>query len=137
MKISAWLITIDETREYNSTSEDAPFIMKIEEVYLFDRNRRTHCAELQPSYDLRHLYTLITVAEGTSATKREELEENYAYGLGCDKYAHVSMVDRVIEEGDLDVIQQYPVDDGPLFKGATYDDRMYAIGEDCICNRIL
>ncbi len=134
VNIDAFVVALDTTHEYNIDSEDAPPIVRIEGVYLFDRNVVTHTCEMAESYSLTHLYNLIVFADGLSDERREELEDKYAYEPSFDKYAHVSKIDPMIEEADPSVIERYPTEDRALLRGATYDDRMYAIREDCVCN---
>jgi len=136
MKINPWVIALDTTHEYNIANEDAPHIEKIEGVYLFDRNTVTHCGSTQPSYSLRYLYTIITVVEGLSGRRRGDLEEKYAYEPCNDTYAPTNLIDRIIEEGDPSLVGQYDIDEGP-YVGCSNEDRLYAIGEDYICNRPL
>ncbi len=136
MPINAWLIALDKTHEYNIDAEDALHIEKVEGVYLFDRNQVTHCGSTEPFYDLRYLYTIITVVDGLSDKRREELEEKYAYETGNDCYAHTKLVDSIIEEGDPSLVEQYG-DPGVAFENVEYDDQMYAVGEHYVCNRPL
>ncbi len=136
MKIDAIVIALDETDKYHISEEDAPFITKIEGVYLFDRNRTTNACELTPSYNLKHLYTSITFVDGTSDSKQEALEDDYAYedDGNADIYAHVPMIDKIITEGDRSVVDHYG-DSEVSFADCDYDDQFEAIGEYFFCNR--
>lgn len=138
MKIDIWVIVLDKTDQYHIFEEDAPFIKKIEEVYLFDWNRTIYDCEFAPSYDMKFLYTLVTFTEDTSASKREALEADYAYEANSNSnsniYVHAPVVNRIIAEGDPLVVEQYG-DSGVSFDDCDYDDQLDAICDHFVCNR--
>lgn len=135
MKIDVWVIALDETNQYQIAKEDALFISKIEEVYLFDRNRTTNTCELTPSYDLKHLYTLITFPNTTTTQRGEDLQDAYAYGENADIYTHVKVIDRVIEEDKPSVI--FHGGHGASFDDVDYDDQLLDLCEYFRCSRVL
>lgn len=99
-RIDAYAIALDETDGYIIADKDRPYIRAIRGVYCFDRNRRTYCCELTPSYFLIHLYDAVIWTEAGEALdgfKLDELDQKYAYCGGEDCYMHCSRVQRIID----------------------------------------
>ncbi len=98
--IDAWCVALVETDHYYIKPEDAPHILEIRAVYLFDRNLHVHCCEFTPSYHLIHLYDQVITADGTPDELRERLDSDYAYCGGEDRYVHCRSINRLIANGD-------------------------------------
>lgn len=105
-EIDAYAVALDETEYYNIDPADAPHIERIMGVYLFDRNERTHCCELTPSYYLIHLYDEIVFSTDADDVM-EALDEKYAHEPSDDIYVHCGEIEKIIREGRRDRINHY------------------------------
>jgi len=106
-EIDAYAVALDETDHYNIDQADAPFIVRIRGVYLFDRNERTYCCELTPSYFLIHLYDQIEFADEADEDVREALDEKYAHEPSDDIYVHCGDIERIIAAGKPYTVSHY------------------------------
>lgn len=87
------LLVTDDTEYYNF-ADDANWIKRIENVYLYDESQITHCCELAGSHWCEPLYTCIEFADGIDDDLRDELEQKYAYENHDGCYVHAGRVDR-------------------------------------------
>lgn len=99
--VDAYVVALDETRNYNIDPKDAPYIERIVGIYLLDRNLHTYLCESVPSYYLIHLYDEVWVRGDVDAEKREALGEKYENWGGDDTYVHCSDLN-----GELDAAQK-------------------------------
>lgn len=109
-EIDAYAVVLDETNLYTIDPADAPYIARIRGVYLFDRNERTHCCELTPSYYLIHLYDQVIPTDAGEAlddADREALYEKYEHNGGEDCYVHCGEIERIIDAGQPGRIVHY------------------------------
>jgi hypothetical protein len=93
-KHDAWLVSVDETRHYNIDPADLPYVEKICQVYLYDRNERTYCCELTPSYYLDPLYVNIDFTPDTPDDLRDSLQAKYCFEPADGAYMHARIVER-------------------------------------------
>lgn len=98
--IDAYAVALHETINYYIKPEHRPHVRAIRGVYLFDRNSRTHCCELTPSYYLIHLYDQVIPADDTSEEQRQQLYDAYENQGGEDCYVHCSRIERLIKAND-------------------------------------
>jgi len=56
LPIDIYAVNLDFTDDFAIDPADRPYIENIRAIFMFDRNQRTHCCELTPSYYLIHLY---------------------------------------------------------------------------------
>jgi len=136
--IDAHVLALNETHHYFIDPADIPFIARIDGIYLFDRNRHTHCCEWTPSYWLIHLYDRLLLTEAGEALDdgtREELYEKYENCGGEDSscYVHCHTVEQLIEEAKPFDHYHYGSPEVDL-NDVEYDDQMEAIRESCCCN---
>jgi len=79
--------------------EDAAVVKGIRQVFVFDRNRHIHCAELTASYELHPLYDTMVFHDGVTVDDDDhlyELAEKYERNDSETEYHHVSPFDRYI-----------------------------------------
>ena len=98
--IDAYCVALDETSHYFIDKADAPFIKAIRGVYLFDRNCRTFCCEMTPSYYLIHLYDQVECQPGTSEDRAQQIYDAYENHGGEDCYVHCHTIEGIIKAGD-------------------------------------
>jgi len=97
-----YVVAIDIDPDYVTIEPaDAGIVKGIRSVYVFDRNRHIHCAELAASYELHHLYDTMVFHDLTveiDDDRLQELAERYEYNNGTEdtEYHHVSSFDRYI-----------------------------------------
>jgi hypothetical protein len=109
--IDAWIVSLDETQYYSIAEEDKPFIEKIIQIYLFDRNERTYCCELTPSYYLDPVYADVYVKEGTPDDIRDALYEKYCFEPSEGSYYHCGAIegipaDRKYQFGEVETMDE-------------------------------
>jgi len=129
-KIDAYAVALDETANYAIEEADRPYIKKIMGVYLLDRNQRTHCCELTPSYWLMHLYDQVVLTEAGQALDEYAVDElqKYEYCGGEDIYVHCHSIDALIERNEKWTVYHYgdpEVDEDDV----DYDDQIEGIQE--------
>ena len=98
--IDAYAVALVETDDYFISPADAPFIQAIRGVYIFDRNSRTNCCELTPSYRLIHLYDLVDCQPGTTEERFQQLTDTYGNLGGEDNYYHCREIDPIVTAAD-------------------------------------
>lgn len=76
---------------------------KIEDVYIFDDDKRVHCASLTSSIKCEHLYVVLHFTDYVDDAAREEFYEQYSYV-------------------DQDIIYCSPGDSGIVDLDDKYDD---------------
>jgi hypothetical protein len=134
--IDAYVVALDETANYEIDKADRPFIREIRGVYLFDRNQRTHCCELTPSYLLIHLYDEVIPSEaGYALDDRavERLYERYECEGGDDRYVHCHTVEGIIAKADRFGVHHYG-DTEVDQQDVDHDEQMEALREHFNCN---
>jgi hypothetical protein len=94
--IDARVLALDRSQNYSIDERHKPFIARIEEIYLYDKNERTHCCEFTPSYYLIYLYTRVIPTQAGDQLKDHEQDEIFqAYELeetdNC--YVHCHEID--------------------------------------------
>jgi hypothetical protein len=95
-KIDAYVVSLDETNNYNLDPRESGYIQSIMGVYLFDGNERTCCCEFTSSYDLLHLYDEVIFNEEGNKLSEEEKSVIYDIYENCggeDKYVHCHAID--------------------------------------------
>ena len=98
--IDAYAVQFDETTDYNIEPEDRPYVRRILGAYLFDRNQRTHCCELTPSYYLIYLFTQVELTDAGLALDddaRGVLYDRYEMEPSDDRYVHCGEINRYLE----------------------------------------
>jgi len=132
LPIDAYAIALDETSFCIIDEADAPLIDKIVSVYLFDRNQRTHCCELTPSYWLIHLYDQVrTRADADLSDDRaQELYNKYESFPGADIYVHCHEIDHLIDAKDPEPFTVYHYGETEVdFDDCDYDEQMESLHE--------
>jgi hypothetical protein len=94
--IDAYAVALNETDNYFIDEQDQRYVREIRGVYLFDRNRQTHCCEFTPSYFLIHLYDQVIPADDTPDEIVDRLDSAYGHCGGEDKYVHVWQIENII-----------------------------------------
>ncbi len=108
-----WAVPIDVTQYYNIADSDRPHIKKIVDVFIYDRNERTYCCEITPSYYLIYLYTTIEFADpDISEDVRDSIQQAYCcYESTDDCYMHCSNVERIKGQVQYDSSGKYEQDE--------------------------
>jgi hypothetical protein len=88
-----WAVGLDVTRHYQIEDEDKPFVDKIIDVFIYNKNECTHCCELTPSYYLEYLETFVLFEGDVPDEVRERIDERYCHEPTEDCYAHTYFVD--------------------------------------------
>ena len=96
--IDAYVVSFSEIDHYSIRKEDRPYIQDIRGVYLLNRNERTFCCEMTPSYWLIHLYDeLIFPADvDLDESRKDALDEEYGHCGGENIYVHCHSIDAII-----------------------------------------
>jgi len=141
--IDAYAVALDETDHYTIEEADRPYIEKIMGVYLFDRNQRTHCCELTPSYWLTHLYDQVILTEVGRALEEldgfaadmfyQEYEQCASDGI-YTHYVHCHSIDALIERNEKLTVHHYGNQEF-CDRDTDYDDQMEDIREYLCSNR--
>jgi hypothetical protein len=131
--IDAYAVALDETTNYEIDETDRPYIECIVGVYLFDRNQRTRCCELTPSYWLIHLYDQVRLTPAGQALDEYQLDEiyqKYEYCGGEDIYVHCHSVERIIAKANENPFTVYHYGDPEVDEDdVDYDDQMEGVRE--------
>jgi hypothetical protein len=96
--------------DYHIEPADAPYIRRILEGYVFDRNQQTHCCELTPSYYLLYLFTSVELTDAGLALDddaRGTLYDRYEAESSDDCYVHCSDVERLLAPAALLTVNHY------------------------------
>ena len=131
LRIDAWVIGFDETRNYNIKPEHRPYIQAIYGYYLFNRNEVTHCCEITPSYWLIHVYDQIVLNPDSKPSDEmlNTLTEEYELCGGDDIYVYCHTVDAIIRKrGKPKRTYHYGVT-GVKFTDVDYDEQMESLRE--------
>ena len=94
--IDACVIALNRTQNYFIEEKHQPFIARIEEVYLYDKNQHTHCCEFTPSYFLIHLYTRVIftpVGDQLNDHEQDEIFQAYEHEDTENCYVHCHEID--------------------------------------------
>lgn len=140
--IAARCVAIDVTHNYIIDDADAADIVKIEDVFLYDANRATHCCEWTPSFYLEYLYTNIEfsprfyedVETEEIGRRRDELYQKYAYEPTDNCYVHCHKINNAVDFGDY---PYWPDDAGDELNSQrleNYEDTWDAIRESAAGN---
>jgi len=138
--IDARLIAMDRTGNFCIDEADAPHIKQIRSVYLYDKNERTHCCELTPSYWLEHLYdeVILTPDAALSDDEREALYSKYEDTPYDEQgiYVHCHSIDRIEKRAGR---FEYHVhgDTGVSYDDCDHDEQMEALREHFCGNHVL
>lgn len=100
--IDARVIALDRSPNYFIDETHRPFIARIEEVYLYDKNERTHCYEFTPSYYLIHLYTRVIFTPAGDQLSDHDQDENfqaYEHEDTDNIYVHCHEIDALEAKG--------------------------------------
>jgi hypothetical protein len=121
--IDARVIALDRSQNYFIDERHKPFIARIEEVYLYDKNERTHCCEFTPSYYLIHLYTRVILTppgEQLNALEQDEIFQAYEHEETDNCYIHCHEIDALEAKTQPNDFTYYAHGD-PKFAGAEDD----------------
>ena len=131
LRINAWVIGFDETRNYNIKPEHAPHIQAIYGYYLFDRNEVTHCCELTPSYYLIHLYDVVILTPEAQDSLDEEMKDQIfqEYCGGDNIYVHCRSVDAILRKRGKPKRTYHYGETGVKFTDTDYDEQMESLRE--------
>jgi len=125
------VVALVETSHYHIDSADVPYIAQIRGVYLFDKEQRTHCCELTPSYYLIHLYDQVILSEAGDALdddQKDRLYQAYEYNGGENNYVHCHEIDAIVERADQG--EHYVYGDSEVKEDdVEYDDQIEAVRE--------
>jgi len=137
LPIDGHILAIDHTRDC-LIIEDKPYIESVEDVYLFDKNRVTHCCELTPSYYLMFLYCRINFSkkgEKLSDVEHEKLRDKYELEPGEDIYVHTHSIDQLVENAKAKrFCYRHYGDTGVPFDETSRDEQMEALREHFKCD---
>jgi hypothetical protein len=117
------LIKMDERHHWRDDIQEKT--KAIWAVYAFDRNSRTFCCELTPSYELHFIACDEEPIDDISDDDRDELSEDIMRGTHdyfdqAVTYMHVSVVERFIKEKP-DRLRQVTLDDDEITGGEEAD----------------
>ena len=140
--IDARLVALDRTRDFMIDDADRPHIKQIRSVYLYDKNERTHCCELTPSYWLEHLYDEVVLTPEADAAlsenEREALYCKYEYipddDGGC--YIHCHVIDGIESRAGKFEYHVYG-ETGVSYDDCDHDEQMEALWEHFCGNHVL
>ena len=100
-------VALDETRYYNLAEADKRLIKAIKSVYIYDRDERTFCCEITPSYWLEYLYTFVECTDDADDDTRDRLDETYCHEPTDGCYMHCSAVERMTEAKDCGEFESF------------------------------
>lgn len=145
LPIAPRIISINDTQYYNIADEDKPYIESIHNVYLYDKNSRTFCCEITPSYSLIYLYTSVHFAGDPDEETRERIYDKYEANNGDDTYLHCYGLDDIEKEHTSRKITD-PIKFPDFYIGndihfieddETYDEAMESTRESYSCNHVI
>jgi len=130
-----YVIALDETRNWNLEGLD-PAVLKVEAVYLFDRNQHTHLCEITPSYTLYHVEDRAAYADNTP-NEVIDLVDGLIMAESSEPvtYYHASDIDKLIGK-----VPTYHCGSpyGMLqFEGVDYDEALEGVLEYARCNSMV
>ena len=141
-QIDAWVIAFNETGYYVIADEHKNLIKEIRSVYIFDRNERTCCCEITPSYYLIHLYDEVILTDEAYDTltdeQKEEIDNEYEYSGGEDNnhYVHCYEIDAIIQKRVR--FQTYHAGKtGVKYSDTPYEEQMESLREHYNANHCL
>ena len=91
-------IAVDETRHYNLRPGDERLVVRILQVYVFDRASCTHCCELTPSYWLEPAYCTVATTDEATDEERDAVDQRYCYEPSEGCYIWCRDVERMIAQ---------------------------------------
>ena len=97
-KIDAYVVSLDETNNYNLDPRESGYIQSIKGVYLYDWNEQTYCCEFAPSYWMYYLYNEVVFNEKGEKLSDEEKSAIYDIYENCnsnDIYVHCHTIDKI------------------------------------------
>jgi hypothetical protein len=100
LPIDAYVVSFSQIGDYSIKEEDRRHIQDIRGVYLLDRNQRTFCCEMTPSYWLIHMYDEVILtpeADKLDESEKDTIYEEYENCGGDDIYVHCHTIDAMIE----------------------------------------
>lgn len=132
-----YVIALDETRNWNLEGLD-PAVLKVEAVYLFDRNQHTHLCEITPSYTLYHVEDRAVYADNTPDEVIDRVDGLVmAESSEPVTYYHVSDIDKLIGKVPTNHYGS-PYGKGmPQFEGVDYDEAVEGVLEYARCNSMV
>jgi hypothetical protein len=121
--IDARVIALNCSHNYLIDEKHQPFIVRIEEVYLYDKNERTHCCEFTPSYYLIQLYTRVIftpAGDQLNDHKQDEIFQVYEHEATDNIYVHCHEIDALESKAQPDGFT-YHVHGDPEFQESEGD----------------
>ena len=140
MPIDAYVVAFSEKHHYQIKDEDQPHIQDIRGIYLLNRNERTFCCELTPSYWLIHLYDEVILTEDAEETlddyQRDRLYQEYEYCGGDDIYVHCHTIDALLAAKKPFTVHHHGRT-GVRYSQANYDEQIEWLAEHFCGNHVL
>ncbi len=137
LPIDAYVVRLNRTPMFMIAEEDAPFIDRIDSIYLFDANERVHCCEITPSYWMIHVCDEVIYKDDTPEEKWDELDEKYGHCYGdWDCYIHCHSIDAIVAAAKPFTVHHYG-ESGVSYEDTSRDEQMEAIRESFNCNHTL
>ena len=140
LPIDAYVVAFSQIWDYAIKEEDQPHIQDIRGVYLFDRNQRTFCCEMTPSYWLIHLYDEVILTpeadEALNESEKDAIYQEYEYCGGDDIYVHCHTIDGMISHSKPNAVHHYG-GTNVSFNDSDYDEQMEGLREHFSCNHCL
>ena len=95
-----WYIGLDARNYWRIPSRFEDRIDKLLLVCAFNRNERTNCCELTPSYYLHKIVYDVHVKAGVDDALRQEIYDFIAEGASADDsgYYHVSLIEQLLKQ---------------------------------------
>ena len=140
LSIDAYVVAFSEKHHYQIKEEDQPHIEDIRGVYLLNRNERTFCCELTPSYWLIHLYDEVILTEDAEETlddyERDRLFQEYEHCGGGDIYVHCHTIDALLAANKPFTVHHHGRT-GVRYSQANYDEQIEWLAEHFCGNHVL
>jgi hypothetical protein len=139
LPIDAYVVAFSQIGDYFIKEEDQPLIQDIRGVYLLNRNERTFCCEMTPSYWLIHLYDEVNLtpeADGLDECERDAIYQEYEYCGGDDIYVHCHTIDAMIENNKQNTVHHYGGTE-VSYDESDYEEQMDGLQEYFTCNHCL
>jgi hypothetical protein len=140
LPIDAYVIAFSEMDHYFIKEEDRPNIQDIRGVYLFDRNERTFCCEMTPSYWLIHLYDEVVLTpeadDALGECEKDAIYQEYEYCGGDNIYVHCHTIEARIEANKRNTVHHYGGTE-VSYDESDYDEQLEGLQEHFCCNHCL
>ena len=140
LPIDAYVVAFSEKHHYQIEEKDQPHIQDIRGVYLLNRNERTFCCGMTPSYWLIHLYDEVILTEDAEEAlddyERDRLFQEYEHCGGDDIYVHCHAIDAMIAAMKPTTVHHHGRTGVP-YSQANYDEQIEALAEHFCGNHCL